>query len=392
MKRTRLAVFALAPLLPAALFVGCGDDAVFAVARDAATETAEVAPPDAGQPADASPAPRGDRVLGIAVDPARVAFPDDVLAARDAGARATRVAFAWDEIERPFDAGADAADGGDAGPVTALYQPGLHIANLVLEAYATGATLSIDALDRGGPRLPADLVGRDLDDAEVGARFERAADYALEQVRDLRIDAFLVGSSVDLALGDEPARWATFATFFARAAAHVRAARPGTRVGFSVTAEGAPAQRSRLAPLWASADLVAVSYLGVDGAAQVRAPGHLTAALDAVVSAAPPDKPLALVEVGFPSAAACGSDEPAQAAFVGEAFRAWDRHAARIGAMTFVELDDLPSPEAAARARRLGRADPAFAAMLGSLGLRGVGPRAKPSLAALVGEARARGF
>ena len=85
--------------------------------------------------------PKGARVLGLSVVIGDVDFLRNVQTARDAGARTTDVTFAWDEVERPYDAGApDASDGagddaGDAGPArspTQIFHPLLHVANLVL--------------------------------------------------------------------------------------------------------------------------------------------------------------------------------------------------------------------------------------------------------------------
>ena len=130
----------------------------------------------------------------------------------------------------------------------------------------------------------------------------------------------------------------------------------------------------------------------MDASAEVRLPEGVAADLDRIVAAIPPGKPIILREAGFPTAAACGGDPAAQAAFVSAVFRAWDQHAARVPFVTFRELDDASEETVTALAIRWKRADPAFLAFLGSLGLRTGDGRKKPGWDALIRDARARGF
>ena len=344
---------------------------------------------DAG---DGGVAARGARILGLGIAIGDLDFQRNVQTARDAGAQTTNLSFAWDDVERPYDAGvADATDAGASSPPTQLFNPLLHVANLVLPDERMGATVTLDALDVGGSRAPAELATRPLDDADLAARYERLTDYALDQLPDVSVTALFVASSADVPLGDDPAKHAAFASFVIRAVAHVHAIRPKIKVGFVVTSNGAVSAKTRLSAAWAASDVIGVTYLPVDAAAQVRPVTTVSADVDELLAAVPPDKPIILREVGYPTAPECGGSEAAQAAFVSAAFGAWDRHAARLSVMTFRELADLAPAEAAALANRAGRSDAAFLGFLGSLGLRS-GARAKPGLGALIREARARGF
>lgn len=393
--RSALAL-AIAAGSAAAIAIACSDDPRIEPALDAGPETS--APTDGGGPdgeADVPVVPKGKRVVGVATDPASFDFVADVQLVLDAGARTTNIRFAWDEVERPFDAGADASDDGgdaDASPPLALFQPALHISNLVYEGFGSQAVLAIDAVDGAGTRAPIDLKARAIDDAELGARFDTLTDYALDQTRDTKLTAYLVASAVDVPLGDDPAKYAAFASFFTRAAEHARTVKPGLVVGFGVTAEGLVARKDRLSGALAAADVVAVSYLGTDAAGVAKRPSEVLADFDRIVAAAPPGKPLVFHEAGSPSAAGAGSDEASQAAVVTAIFRAWDRHAERIPVLSFRELDDATETSTAALARREGRSDAPFVAAVGSLGLRDSTRRRKPSFGVFVGELRARGF
>jgi len=387
--------------------VGCGDDP-----NAGGAEVGDAAPPvdasavDAQDAGDAAPpVPKGSRVLGVSVAIDDLDFPSNLQIARDAGARTANVKLAWDEIERPYDAGAaDASndggnDGGDeggdggteAGNPTQLFNPLLHVSNLVLSDSRMAVTLTIDALDVGGSRAPAELAARPLDDLEVGARYDRLLDYVLSSLPDLDVTALLVASSVDVPLGDDAAKHAAFTTFLGRAAAHVHATRPKLAVGFTVTANGAVARKDRLGPAWAAADVLGVTYFPIDAAAKVRPASEVGADVDRLVAALPAGKPIVLREAGYPTAAACGSSDAAQAAFVTALLGAWDRHADRIPVVIFRELLDTSPGMASAEAQRTGRSDAAFLAFLGSLGLRG-GSGTKPGFDALIAGARARGF
>lgn len=379
----------------ASIAVACSDDPALP-GTDAGPDGSEPVDASTGD-ADAEPpvVAKGKRVLGIATDVASIDFADDVPLVLDAGARTTNLGFAWDEIERPFDGGADAGDddAGDGGPQTVLFQPGLHFADLVLDGFSSQAILTLDALDASGSRAPSDLAGRPIDDAEVGIRFDRLTDYALDQTRNTKLTAVLLATAVDVLLGDDAAKHGAFTTFFTRAAAHARAVRPGVVVGFGVTAEGLVARKDRLGAALGAADVVAVSYLPVDRASSVaRSPREVGADLDGIVAAAPSGKPIFVYAAGYPSAPASGADEATQAGFVTAMFRAWDRHAERVPVVSFRELDDATAAAAAEVARREGRNGPGTEALLRSLGLRDAAGRRKASFSAVVREARARGF
>jgi hypothetical protein len=375
---------------------GCSDTATSVGGDDAAIE-AQAIEAGGGDAGDAAVVPRGTRILGLNVEIGNVEFQRNVQTARDAGAATTNLLFAWDDVERPYDAGApDAAadDAGEAGAPstpTQLFNPLLHVANLVLPDERMAAIVTLDALDVGGSRAPAELSSLPLDDAALAARYDRLTDYALDQLPDTTVTALFFASSVDVRLGDDAAKHAAFATFVARAAAHVHASRPKLAVGFVVTASGAVAAKDRFAAAWAASDVIGITYLPVDAAAQVRPVTGVASDLDQLVAILPAGKPIVLREVGYPTAPECGGSEAAQAAFVTAVFGGWDRHADRVSVVGFRELVDLEPGAAAALAQRAGRSDAAFLGFLGSLGLRS-GSRAKPGLGVLFREARARGF
>ncbi len=383
--RRRSLLLAVALALPAlALAAACSDDP--SPAAPSPPDAALDASPSSDAPSpDAPVTPRGARALGLEMRIDDLLFAENAAAAVDAGARVVDVTLAWDEVERATDAGE-----GDAG--TQLFAPSLHVANLVLDQDGMQALVALPALDAYGSRAPADLAARPLDDLDVGARYDALTDYVLGSFPDAVVNGLLVGTEVDVALGDDAAKHAAFATFVARAAAHIHATAPKVKVGFTVTSEGLQVNASRFAMAWAASDVVGVTVLPVDAAARVRSPGDVAGELDRIVSAAPAGKPIVIHEAGFPSAVACGSDEAQQAIFVSALFAGWDRHADRIPVLALREILDADDDAVKSRALRAGRSDAPFVALLGSLGLQAGDGRKKQGWAAFLREARVRGF
>ena len=386
-RRLLLACALFSPLL--ALASACGDDpaAVLANVLAPAPDAALDSPPAADAPStDGGVVAKGARVLGIGTRLDDLLFSENVVAAHDVGARSINITLAWDEVERPTDGGTP----GDASP-TRIFNASLHVANLVLDQDGMQGLVALPALDAFGSRAPVELQARSLDDAELGARYDEVIDYVLRSFPDAVVTTLLVGVDVDVALGDDAAKHAAFATFVGRAAAHVHALAPKVKVGFTVT-DGVEARASRFAASWAASDLVGVTVLPVDAAAHVRSPDEIAAVFDRIVGAAPGGKPIVVHEAGFPTAAACGSDESQQAAFVSAVFAGWDRHADRIPLLAFRELLDADADVVKARAARAARADAPFLAFLGSLGLKAGDGRKKQGWSALSRDAKARGF
>lgn len=273
-----------------------------------------VADGDAGDAAGAAIVPKGARTLGVEVEIDSLAFPDQVRALADAGARTTNATFTWDDVETPADAGPDA----DA-TTTQIFNAGIHIVNLVLGTSNVKASLGIAAIDESGPRFPFDLAGRGLDDAELTARFDKVTDYVFTQLPDLELDAYLVAVDVDATLRTDPARWAAFAAFVDHVAKHARTKQTGLRVGFVMSATALVEKKDLAAAALAASDVVVVSH---------------PPSLGAVADAAPAGKPIYVHRTATPPGAAFGE---------------WDRHVDRIPIVTFPSVSADLVREARAR-------------------------------------------
>ena len=345
-----------------------------APANPAAT-SAEVLP----QP-ETTAVPRGDRMLGIDVSEAEGEDYDQAFQlAREAGMQFTSLSVAWDDLEpRPGEFAPD--------------PDWLAIANLYYPAQHVPLALTITQIDTNRTRLPADLQGRAFDDPEVIQRFERLLEKVFTQIPDVELAVLAIGNEVDATLGSDAEAWARYRTFFEATAAHARGLRPGIQVGVKVTMGGLTGRTGEWAQaLNAQADIVLATYYPLAADFGVRPPRVVHDDVTGLVSLYP-DRPIGVLEAGYPSSEKLGGSEALQAEFVRQVFRAWDAHAAQLKLLNFTWLADVPEASVEAWTDYYGLHDDRFAAYLATLGLRRADARSKLAFEALAAEAHARGW
>ena len=114
---------------------------------------------------------------------------------------------------RRGDLDAGDAEAGPARSPTQVFHPLLHVANLVLSDQRFAATVTIDALDVGGSRAPAELARSPSTIPSSSRATTSVLDYALDELPDVDVTALFLASSVDVSLADDAAKHAAFATF-----------------------------------------------------------------------------------------------------------------------------------------------------------------------------------
>ena len=324
---------------------------------------------------------RGDRTLSVKVNLGEEGdFDRAFLEALEVGSETQIIPQDWNELETAP---------GQFEPATDF----LAIANGYYRARTTPVHLSLRPVHTNRKVVPADLMDRPMDDPEVIRRFGRLLDWVASKVPDLEVTTLVIGSEVDVHAWGDSAKWEAWTRFYAASAAHARKAFPGTRIACETTHAallGPDLERARR--LHRHGDVVGVSYYPMArGLEAVRPPGSIHADLDAIVAAIPA-RPVVFYQIGYPSSPELGSSPARQAAFVEEAFRAWDRHAGRVPMMAFQWMHEAPGPGLDHFAGYYGNHTPAFRAFLGSLGLRSWSGRPKPAWEVLGREARKRGF
>ena len=330
--------------------------------------------------AQAAPLPKGERTLGLAVQPAQDGDYGHALAlAQGTGVQSVTLALDWSRLEP-----AQGRYDNTLLTIADSFYPSRHIAiDLVLRPINTSRL-----------EVPADLRDKPFDDPAVIARFERLLDDVFAQTPHLTLNSLVLGNEVDAYLGQDTARWPQYQAFYQAVRAYARAKRPGLKVGVGATFDGLTgASRLPLQALNSVSDLIVATYYPLNPDFTVRAP-----------SVSGPDlmrlcdlyshRPVSLIEAGYPSSPDCGSSPAKQAAFVQSLFAAWDAHAAQIVSATLSWQTDVPPAAVAGLTHYYGVSTRPFAAFLGSLGLRtypGTG-QDKPAFVALKKEAQVRGW
>lgn len=329
---------------------------------------------------DSAPVPKGSRILGIALGEAEDKdFGKAFAAAKSAGLQATTLSLNWTDIE--------------ANPGT-LKNGLLSIANTFYSSTKTKLDLVLRPINTNRKEVPADLKETPFDAPEMQARFRKLLDYVFSQIPDLDLHSLAIGNEVDAYLGTDDRLWKQYVAFYKAASAYARTKRRNLKVGvvaqFSGLAESAV---ERFKALKATSDLIFVTYYPLDSAFHVKAPAivHTDFARLTKLYA---NRPLNVIEIGYPTGAACGSSEEKQAEFVRNVFQMWDRYAAQIPTLHFEWLTDLAPAAVEGFGKYYGVSTEGFKGFLATLGLRtypGSG-RDKLGFLALKEEAKARGW
>jgi hypothetical protein len=345
----------------------------------AALACSRAAQPILTRPA-AAPIPKGDRILAIDVTEGKYGgYEAAFRLAQEAGAQTVSLSLGWDDLET----------------APQVYQPDpnfLAIANLYYPPQKMPVELMIGPVDTNNLRLPADLKDKPFDDPQVIARYEKLLDYVFSQIPDVELTLLSIGNEVDAYLGGDQAKWQQYQAFFKSTAEYARSLHPGLQVGVKGTFGGMMgAAQPYFRKLHEHSDLVLVTYYPLKADFSVQDPSVVGADFDRL-AAAYPDKPIYILEAGYPSGPACNSSPELQAQFIRQVFAAWDRHAAQIKLVDFTWLTDVPSDSVEYFKQYYGVSDRRFVEFLATLGLRTHDGEDKPAFQALKEEASARGW
>jgi hypothetical protein len=301
-------------------------------------------------------------VVALAVNETpKVPFGTAWAEAKKAGVRATTLSVDWSQVEpKPGEydlTWPKAAEG---------FYPG--------EGAQIG--LALRDLNTSKDERPADLRALPYDDPKVLKRWIGMTDAVLAAMPKTTFSWIAVGNEVDGVLKDE--RVAEYARFLKGAFSHLRAKRPGVRLGTCLMFEGIKS-RPALRAIVAEGDVAMVNYYLID-AARRPAMAQVPKDLDAMAAFAK-EKPLLLTETGAPSGSACGSSEAAQKAFVETMLaEALQRKIPYVG---FVWMNDAGAASVEGFGKYYGSQDPSFLDYLSTLGLRREDGSAKPGWVAL---------
>ncbi|MCA9837352.1 MAG: hypothetical protein KC422_10555 [Trueperaceae bacterium] len=299
--------------------------------------------------------------------------------AKSTGMQLTTLALMWDELE---------LSPGNFSPETNW----LKIANDFFPEQNLSITLVINPIDTNRLRLPKDLENKAFEDPIVIARYKTLIDYVFTQIPDLTLSSFSVGNEIDDYLGTNKERWAQYSRFFEEVSAYIRTKREGLVVGSKLGFGGLTDSAYKLSQgIIQASDAVMLTYYPLKEDFTVKNPDVVHGDFAKLVELFP-NKPIYVLESGYPSSELLGSSESKQAAFVDEIFSAWDEQAAHIKVLDFLWLHDLPPVVVDDLSGYYGLNNDKFKAFLGTLGLRTFEGQDKKAFQTLVRETKVRGW
>jgi hypothetical protein len=250
----------------------------------------------------------------------------------------------------------------------------------------------IGPIDTNNLRLPVDLADKAFDDPEVIERFKRLLDYVFSQIPDLELSSFSIGNEIDGFLSTNKEMWQQYTNFFQEVFAYAKTKRPNLLVGSKIGFSGLTVSAYDLSQtLIRVSDVVMVTYYPIKPDFSVREPKVVHQDFAKLVDLFP-NKPIYILEAGYPSSERLVSSEEKQAEFMREIFRAWDTHASHILVLDFLWLHDLPFAVVEELGVYYRFDDKNFLAYLATLGFRTHEGQDKEAFLVLQQEAKLRGW
>lgn len=323
-------------------------------------------------------APRGDRLLSIALNetPSQK-FDKAIKKAESVGIQVVTLPLPWDEIEK---------------------EPGkykndlLKIADSFYSKKGLQLAIELNPIDTNNIRMPNDLKSKDFNDPVVIERYKKALEWTLKQLPSVRLFSLSIGNEVDGVLGQDQARWEQYSQFYEHTSNFARKIDPGLKVGCKIMAKGLLKNASNYSKqLNRSSDVVMVTHYPLTEQFRVEHPDTVDRTMQEMVHLYP-EKPVYFMELGYPSGKPTGSSEGKQAEFIRAAFKSWDKEKDHIKFICFVWLYDRPDSELKAYRKYYKMNSDNFESFLGSLGLCDASGREKPSFKALKEESKNRGW
>jgi hypothetical protein len=320
------------------------------------------------------------RILGIDLTlPADNNVSKAYYMAKGAGIGVVQLSPCWDDIEPSASQYEDPV--GDMAAARTFYShEGLRVA------------LAVSPLDTNNDRRPADLKDKPFDDPTTIDRYNAMLDNMLPKLDGVTLLDVSIGNEVDVYLGSDADKWEQYVNFFGETKKHLKAGRPGLKVGVKATFDGLTRRNvEQLKRLNEESDVILVTYYPLNPDFTVKEPSVVRDDFNTICTLYP-GKDIYFLELGYPSSPLLNSSNDKQAEFVRQAFAAWDGHEGQVKAVNFVYMHDVSQSQLDKMAAYYGLDDPKFLAFLGTLGLRTNDGKDKPAWAAFEEEAKARGF
>ncbi len=341
-------------------------------------QTASTQTPPPSTPITAPASPKGNRLLGIDVNPAADGdFNAAFQLAKQAGMEHVGLFLQWSVLETA---------------------PGVYNDTLldIASAYYPSQGIKLDLtfaiVNTTRKEFPADLADKPFDDPAVIERFKKLLDHVFAKTSTIELGPLNIGSEYDILFGKDEEQWRQFQTFYKEIAVYIHSTQPNLKLAVEATFNGLTGSaREQIQTLNQSSDIIGVSYYPLKANGDVEDPSIVRADFDRIVSLYP-NQPIYFFQFGYPSSEYIQSSEARQAQFIREAFQAWDAYADHIILLDFTWLHDKSPQEVKDFEKYYGFSNRSFAEFLGSLGLRTYDGKDKPAFQTLLAEAKARGW
>ncbi len=299
---------------------------------------------------------KGNRILSIDItEPGDADFDKAVVSVTDAGFHVTSMALNWGDIET--------APGVYDNTLLAL-------ANSYYPTKGISISLSLRTINTNQIEIPTDLTATNFDDPVMITRFKQFLDFVFSEIPNLTLSSLSIGNEIDAYLGTDITKWTQYRTFYETVSAYARTKRSDLKVGTKATFGGMTgSMSSQLDLINTASDVIMVTYYPLNSDFTVKDPGIVSSDFQ-MLAKLYPLKPIYLMELGYPSGAACNSSESKQDDFIKEVFSAWDTYNSQIQLISFTWLNDLSPQTVQDLTAYYGINDASFYEYLATLGLR----------------------
>ena len=271
----------------------------------------------------------------------------------------------------------------------------LDIANMYYPATEISIDLNLNPINTNHLEVPSDLssAGTGFSSPVFINRYKTLLDSVKKHVPQVSLSSLVVGSEVDVYLGNNTTLWTQYQAFYSAVSTYARTLWPGLHVAAELTFNGLINQNSLAQQLNSYSDYIGVSYYPLNSDFTVRPISTIPSDFSTIANLYP-STPICFYQYGYPSSSQCNSSEVQQAQFINQTFQTWDTYSSHIHMIDFTWLHDLDTAAVDQYAIYYGLADKAFLEYLRTLGLRtwdGNGAD-KPAINELRCQANQRGY
>jgi hypothetical protein len=328
--------------------------------------------------------PKGERILGFDIsNHGATEYGEALATVEGAGVELIDVHFGWDALETK-----EGEYGGLEGEDSFAF----------LNDYfgETSVALTLAVIDTNALTVPDHLSEASFTD--MVEPFKQLLDKLYETLPNLKVDVLSIGNEIDVYLSDDGEAWQDWRQFYAQAASYAAANAPDAwtnmAVGSKTTlygslADGVRGEVESMTALPQTTGFLS-TYYPLQDDFTMKDPAVVEEEVADLIAAF--DKPIYILEAGYPTSSAAGGSHQDQVNFVHAMFRAWDSHATDIVTVVFSWYADLSLAQIDQFEKQYGISDRAFLAYLRTLGFFTYSGAGKTGWEQFVAEADARGW